>query len=366
MQPTMQGLHGTWVTVPDPSLLRFAFWAEADASRVPRSKTRKAARTGDRKGPPAHPAAAPAGALADALRVLGNADPPTATHAGTVVALLPSRGGRPLASPAATSSGDDGASAAGQPPALAEWSLPVLECEAPAAAQALLSLAAAPVEPSGALGEDLRFWIAATRFALELLPRQRVLPALERDGDTYVARWRLSLDEEPDGQRFAALAGAMPPVCRALAWESGAAPPHPRQLLRSYLDAVADGVARQALAGPSGGRSPSRTAPRRRASTAGGDVSDAWQAWWAALSGPPQLAAPPATLQALEQQYRTWKEGSAATGAADTFRVCFRLDPPLGEGEQEAAPAKREEPARPAGPARDARAAVAIRSATRR
>ena len=71
------------------------------------------------------------------------------------------------------------------------------------------------------LGDDLRYWIAAARFALALAYRQRLMPTLRQEDGAYAARWYPLLDEPSDRQRFEGLVAAMPPACPG-------ARPHPR------------------------------------------------------------------------------------------------------------------------------------------
>jgi SNF2 family DNA or RNA helicase len=50
-------------------------------------------------------------------------------------------------------------------------------------------------------------------------------------------------------------------------------------------------------------------------------------AWWEALFGSPVVDAPPERLRVCHEQLRAWEEAGRRQGA-ETFRVCFRLDPP--------------------------------------
>ncbi|MBK6433336.1 hypothetical protein [Candidatus Amarolinea dominans] len=86
---------------------------------------------------------------------------------------------------------------------------------APAALSALVTRPTAAA-PGVTLGADLRFWIAAARFALELLARQRYIPTLEEAGKTVVARWQPTWVDADEQARFQWLLNAMPPACRSL------------------------------------------------------------------------------------------------------------------------------------------------------
>ncbi len=67
-----------------------------------------------------------------------------------------------------------------------------------------------------AYGSDLRFWIEAARFCLELLTRQCFVPALHEvaQGRTVTCRadWEVFLSPE-DGERMQRIARQMPPIC---------------------------------------------------------------------------------------------------------------------------------------------------------
>ncbi|MBI2952682.1 MAG: DEAD/DEAH box helicase [Chloroflexi bacterium] len=205
---------------------------------------------------------------------------------------------------------------------------------------------AAPAEV--ALGDDLQFWTVAARFALELLYQQRFVPTLRRkDGEGFVARWspiieptsptNSTAEEADDWQRFNALAKSMPHACRALGWNgsargTGARPDAPQQamrvegrgfrvegdrasdLLRDFLQEAIDGVARSA------GPLFELGQPRRYS---------VGERWLKALQAEPIVEAEPGELDAFRAELEGWVgPSSALTAEADTFRVCFRLDPP--------------------------------------
>ncbi|MCS0634888.1 DEAD/DEAH box helicase [Streptomyces sp. LP05-1] len=89
------------------------------------------------------------------------------------------------------------------------------------------------------------FWGAAALLALALVARGRLLPGASPDGHDA---WRTGPPAPGDLERVRALAGAMPPEARAV--PVGAAPdgtpllPAAGPLLRAFLDAVADDLAR--------------------------------------------------------------------------------------------------------------------------
>ena len=107
--------------------------------------------------------------------------------------------------------------------------------------------------------EVLRAWAAATRVAVRLVAAHDILPRLEGTPDAPVAAWGALLDDPVARAAVARLARALPPAGHAVPATAG--PPHPAvegggtvwapgALLRAYLDAVADAVARTAPPDP--------------------------------------------------------------------------------------------------------------------
>ena len=301
-------LHGSWVCAQGAHPARFVLWGETAPAGRPRARRRSntaAARP--------HPFAA----TGDELRVaLVDQGVPLAEglEPAEMLAQLPSAEGLPLPSP---DLGDGRTAPAGEGLALTTWRVPALSYPAAQVAELLPALSNDESQPPDLLlGDDTRFWVGAGRFALELISRQRVWPAWENVDGTYRAGWQPLLDEDRDAERF-----------RALAWEAAGTEPRPGDLLTDFLRAVVDAIARPAVApifapGPARSKPPGRT-PRPRPVAA---------AWLEALAGDPIVQAPEAELAVFDQQYRAWAEPPQDTaGSADSFRVCFRLVPPLAE-----------------------------------
>ena len=117
--------------------------------------------------------------------------------------------------------------------------LPVLTRIRTAALTGQDGSAAAPAQQQSAAV----FWGAAALLALQLAARGRLLPGLSPAG--YDA-WRLGPLDPADVEQLRHLAAAMPPHAHALPLP-GAAPlrlPEPEHELRTFLDAVADGLPR--------------------------------------------------------------------------------------------------------------------------
>src|SRR5262245_13576699 len=234
-------LHGSWLPPEEAQPGGFAAWAElAPDAPVPPRHRRKAAASGE----PPHPFAATADRLRHALIAGGLLNGEGPVEIIEWVARLPSAAGSPLPSPELGIPAGDRQVAE---PSITAWRVAALRLGAAEAPTFLLAQAASRDLPGAVPGADLRYWLAATRFLLELLHRQRFRPILETAGPAHLARWRLLLDETADRTRFEALARAMPPVCRALARDAASILPHAADLLQGFLDATADAIARAAL-----------------------------------------------------------------------------------------------------------------------
>ena len=131
------------------------------------------------------------------------------------VLLLPSARTAPLDSPELIRAVPRPGPRAG--PALRPWTVPVVVLDGTSA------LAAIPERAPGIrYGASMDYLTALAGFAAELVARGRVLPTLDHDGASAVARWRPVI-QGPDVATMHALAGAMPAVCRALARQAGPA-----------------------------------------------------------------------------------------------------------------------------------------------
>jgi SNF2 family DNA or RNA helicase len=244
-------------------------------------------------------------------------------HAGKpaeAVLLLPSVRTAPLDSPELIRAVPRPGPRAG--PALLPWTVPVVLLYGTSA------LAAIPQRAPGIrYGASMDYLAALAGFATELVARGRVLPTLDHDGASAVARWRPVI-QGPDVATLHALAAAMPPVCRALARRAppeeagpGAAGYVPEagdahEVLTAALAAFVDAAARDAL--PPGLR---LAPPRRGRLPARLPAAEAWLAALTGLDG--RLDADPAELSALAQALAPWEDvGTGQTGPA---RATFRL-----------------------------------------
>jgi superfamily II DNA or RNA helicase len=102
----------------------------------------------------------------------------------------------------------------------------------------------AEMEPS------LGSYALASKLALELVARERIVPSIRREGDSHEARWAVALAAPADAARARAIANAMPPSAHAVPVSARAAREvwAPHALLVRFFDDVADALVREAAA----------------------------------------------------------------------------------------------------------------------
>jgi SNF2 family DNA or RNA helicase len=308
----MRILHGSWLLYNiTASPGAFVIWAEAGEVAARRSRVRGGARP--------HPFAATCKTLRTALLDLlpvAEVLMRSTTKDGRAIVQLPSTADRPQPSS----------------PLLFEeplkrdklqikpWKVEALHF---APRDALHVLANLPSEedttPGLKVGDDLRFWQQVSRLALEILAQQRFVPVLREQGVNYLALWQPQWSTA-DLQRIDRLKQAMPPICRAVGRgvadhgdQSGVA--GPRALIDNFLVSTIDAFARaQADFGKPIGVEKDALAA---------------EAWLAALCAEsPVVKASFLALSSFYEQYRAWSEPFPGITGGDTFRLCFRLDPP--------------------------------------
>ena len=288
-------LHGGWLPGSPDAADAFIVWGEG--TRGGRGRPAPEAVAGPA---PRHPVAVAPTELRRALVELGGA---VRALDAAVVVRLPSASDRPLPSRPWLWETDDAA-----PVTLRAWTVSTLALR-PADVLPLLGGLPGPDDdtPGIELGPDLRYWVAAARFALGLLVRQRLRPALAEVGGGLRVRWVPLLDDHADRERLDQLVDALPPAARAAGYSVEAAAPAPRALMTGFLDAVVDAFAREHA----------RVRGRRAARRGLGED------WLRALTSPDSRL--PA-IDGLLEAYREWVRSTPVT-AADSFRVCFRLEP---------------------------------------
>lgn len=196
--------------------------------------------------------------------------------------------------------------------------------------ETMATLAVVPAATVEMLPASFATWVLASKLAIELVARERVVPTIARRGTSIEARWAAALSASADAAMVADLARSMPPAAHAVPVGAGAGRDvwAPEALLRAYLDAVVDGLVRSAKGGPQ--------LPRPRAGSARrGDQAapTAWeQRWRSALEGPQSsFEAQGFAERSVVDDLQRWSQ--PAVGARDRLRACFRLELPSGEGD---------------------------------
>jgi superfamily II DNA or RNA helicase len=187
-----------------------------------------------------------------------------------------------------------------------QW--PALMC---ATRLALLPAAALATAPA-----SVACWSVASKLALGLVARERIVPTLARAHGRVEARWSAALSATEDASQVAALAKSMPVSAHAVP-VAGGEPLDvwaPEALLRAYLDAVVDALVRA-------GEAANGAAPR----------TAAWQSRWSdALTGTEKQFEPRGFGErSLIEDLQRWS--APAVGARDRLRACFRLELPEGD-----------------------------------
>jgi SNF2 family DNA or RNA helicase len=309
-------LHGGWLPHTKRRAGSFFIWGEDSGAPPSRRRGRP-----PRVKP--HPFQASAKHLLDALEVLAEGRDlgpvPEQPDPMQVQAFLPSSEREPLASPALVRDTSD-EEAAEFVPQLRPWTLEGLALSPLDALALLVSLPQSAWSPLMAvlvytLGQDLQYWSAAAKFALEFLAGQRFLPALAQDeAGGFRAVWIPAPDDDRDQQRLGQLIQAMPPVCRGLGVKAAEEAGSPWMLMRDFLEEVVETCVRQWM----------EPLPRRR----GRRSAQAASRWAEALlAADPMVDAPASQLSALYDQWQAWLE-SLRTPTDAPFRICFRLEPP--------------------------------------
>jgi SNF2-related domain/SNF2 Helicase protein/Helicase conserved C-terminal domain len=297
-------LHAIWSS--DSTL---CIWGE-DSSLAPRGRT---VRQSKRRKPRAHPFACDRNRLTEAIGQLAG----TLDHfvQAEPALLLPSSGDAPQASPQVFR--EDG-SGREQVTGLTAWKVPALALSPNAALDALLSLPEG--RPTGiAMGRSLSYFAEAAKLALEWVARGRVLPALVKRNQKFLALWRPVPDHEKDAERLRLLARAMPASCRAELVNGSTEGRQPDAIVNDLLGCLVDALVRLSIRGRS-------LAPSRQSRRAQHRSAEA--AWLAALVEEHGIVdGEPSALITLQKTLAQWSR-SAVAAAQASLRTCFRISPP--------------------------------------
>jgi len=208
---------------------------------------------------------------------------------------------------------------------------------------ALARLAVVPAAEVSTLPGSVASWILASKLALDLTSRERIVPTVVRLNGKVQARWAAALQAPEDAGRVHDIARCMPPAAHAVPASAG--PPRsvwaPETLLRTFLDAAVDALVRAAKGGPAAPRpaiAPKsiRTTRRKRKTNGGGAPADddhtPWEdRWLAALEGAEgTFEAQGFAERTLIDDLDAWSR--PVLGERDRLRACFRLELPAEDG----------------------------------
>ena len=186
------------------------------------------------------------------------------------------------------------------------------------------ALAVKPAAELETLPASLAIWVLASKLALELVARERVVPTIVRQQGRVEARWAAALSASEDAVRVSVLARSMPPSAHAVPVAQTAALDvwAPAALLRAFLDATVDAMLRAAHGAPA---LPTAAAPRARPQP---QAAGAWTERWRTALGGPQRAFDTQGFaeRSVVDDLARWSD--PALGARDRLRACFRLELP--------------------------------------
>jgi len=189
------------------------------------------------------------------------------------------------------------------------------------------------------VGEDLRFWAIAMRFAGSLVAKQQFLPGLKASNDGSFACWD-PIFVGDDGERFAYLAAGMPLAClapEADPFETDAN--QPTEVLTRFLTKITDYLVRSS-------RKENLTLATNTLLKAAPDATrlNMHQRWLEALVGEDNtLAATVEEVAKLSDQIAEWRRPIEV--ASDIpYRLCLRLEEPFLEHYTETPPLTGDDP----------------------
>jgi len=189
----------------------------------------------------------------------------------------------------------------------------------------MAKLAVVAVADTDSLPASVASWVLASKLAIDLVARERVVPTITRHGGRIEARWAAALAGGEDAASVTALARSMPPAAHAvpIAGDRAGAVWAPDALLRSYLDAAVDATVRASIGAPK------LSSSRRTGATRAGSWSERWQT---ALGGADRgFETEGFAERSLLDDLARWSE--PALGARDRLRACFRFELPVHDGD---------------------------------
>jgi len=169
------------------------------------------------------------------------------------------------------------------------------------------------------LAPSFRFWSRAAWVVLELLAKQRFVPAVYRAGDSeHYGLWRVAIDDQATSDRLHVLIVSMPPVCRALADEEGVV--QASELMERFLWRSVDSLVRRCLDGDELAHAIQDHAP---------EALTPQMRWLQSLVRPGAgMTGSPDECAATYNAVGTWLEKLKPPAAERACKTCFRLHAP--------------------------------------
>ena len=310
---------------------QFFLWGEVPAeteTSAKKGRSRKGGLKTSSATPEPSPYGAGAGRLSVALKEAGLGFTVNRKTTESMMVWLPVMGRKPVpSSPFIADLPEPGVKAT-----LIPWAVTILPLSTPQTVQFLCAcVGKQTLVPGVIVSNDLTFWATAMRFAGALVARQQFLPGVAEENGNYSARWKPVI-HGPDTDRLAKLAEAMPAVSRALIRieERHARPldmppgPPAKSVLSLFINTMVDHLVRfsNGLAPDGGLRHPIPT------------FNSVHEQWIHALrSSDGIMEGKAADLVQLAAQVAEWQRPIEASTVAP-FRLCFRLEEPIGNGDQ--------------------------------
>ena len=309
---------------------RFLVWGEASADAVPtatrpvRSKRKSASAAPSPWNPLPERLLSALTSLLEASEGKGG----LALSSENILAWLPTVANAPVPSSPLLASRPE----ADTPCALAPWQVNGAALTSEQTVALLCACIGKDTLDTGVLiGNTLCYWATAMRFAGALVARQQFLPDLEKTPEGYRACWRPILAGQ-EAETLTKLARAMPAACRALNRESAAPPEIPSaQILNDFLAEACDHLVRSVEISPAPFAAPVSRA-RKPKTVAFDSLHDQWLHALRAPEG--RMQGDAKELADFAAQVREWRRPLFLSLAAP-FRLCFRLEEPLLESEDE-------------------------------
>jgi SNF2 family DNA or RNA helicase len=222
------------------------------------------------------------------------------------------------------------------PPILAPWTITAVRLSALQAVDLLCACAGRDTLGLGVvIGTTLAYWSQVLRFAGATTAREQFLPSLRADGATYRACW-LPVWSGSDRQRLAQLAAVMPAACRAIGTEDTPPDQPALTVVTAVVENLIDALVRSAASSRASAALTLVRASGRRSVPKAPAFASIHDAWLHALGTPDgHLATDGEAARQLAEQVRAWQRPILLATAAP-FRLCFRLEEPPADAEEEA------------------------------